>query len=105
MYAVVKIQWHQFIVKNDDVILVDRVEWEVDDVLSYSDVLMTFAQDQSAITIWSPVVEWAIVKARIVEHKKWKKIRVLKFQWKKRYQRVKGHRSYQTVLHIDSVSK
>lgn len=103
MYAVVKIQWHQFIVKNDDVILVDRVDWEVDDVISFDSVLMTFNQDQSNVTVWSPLVEGSSVKARIVEHTKWKKIRVLKFQWKKRYQRVKGHRSHQTILHIDSV--
>ena len=104
MYAVVKIQGHQFIVKKDDVIVVDRVEGEIDDVLSFDDVLLTFAEDQSSVTVWSPVVKWASVAARIVEHKKWKKIRVLKFQSKKRYQRVKWHRSYQTVLHIDSVS-
>lgn len=105
MYAIVKIQWHQFIVKNEDTIVVDRMDWDVNDVLSFGQVLMTFEEDQSNVVVWSPLVDWAVVKARIVEHKKWKKIRVLKFQGKKRYQRVKGHRSHQTVLHIESVGK
>jgi large subunit ribosomal protein L21 len=104
MYAVVKIQGHQYIVKNDDVIVVDRLEWDVNDSVLFNDVLITFSEDQENTVIGSPLVKWAQVKAHIVEHKKWKKIRVLKFQSKKRYQRVKWHRSYQTVLHIDSVS-
>lgn len=104
MYAVLKIQWHQYLVKEGDAITVDRVDSEVGDSITFDEVLLSFGEDQSAVSIWTPHVKGAKVVVKVAEHMKWKKIRVLKFQWKKRYQRVKGHRSYQTLLHIESVS-
>jgi large subunit ribosomal protein L21 len=42
------------------------------------------------------------VKAKIVEHFKGEKIRVVKYKAKSNYHKVQGHRSYQTLLQIQS---
>ena len=104
MYAVVQLQWHQFIVKKWDTLVVDLIDADKWSALAFEDVLMTFSEDWSSVSVWAPFVSWAVVKATIQEHKKWKKLRVLKFQWKKRYQRIKWFRPHQTVLSIDDIN-
>ncbi|MEY3197668.1 MAG: Ribosomal prokaryotic protein, partial [Candidatus Parcubacteria bacterium] len=44
------------------------------------------------------------VQAKIVSHGRADKIRVVKFQSKKRYMRTIGHRQDQTVLSIESIA-
>lgn len=104
MYAVVEIQGHQYIIKSWDEILVDRVKASVDESVTFDGVLMTFAEDQSSVSLGQPYVKGAKVVARVVSHDLGDKIRVLKFQSKKRHQRVKWFRAQQSVLHIETVS-
>lgn len=103
MYAVVSLQWHQYIVQQWDTITVDRYDVSAWESFTIDSVLMVFSEDASQVAIGAPLVSGASVKMTVLDHKKWDKLRVLKFQWKKRYQRIKGFRPYQTVLSIDSV--
>lgn len=103
MYAVVSFQWHQYIVQQWDTIIVDRYDLWAWESFTIDSVLMVFTEDAWQVSIGAPFVWWASVKMSVVDHKKWNKLRVLKFQWKKRYQRITWFRPYQTVLSIDSV--
>ena len=51
MYAVVNIKGHQYIVKAGDAITVDRIDSDVGDAISFDEVLLSFGEDQSSISI------------------------------------------------------
>lgn len=104
MYAVVSTQWHQYIVSEWDKIVVDVMS-EIDEwgEVVLEDVLCLFEESASVVTLWSPLVKWASIKAKLIRHQLWDKIRVMKFQSKKRYQRVKGFRPKKSVLQIEKI--
>lgn len=104
MYAVVEYQGHQYIVTEWDNIVVDKVNWVSEwDVVSLESILCAFDSSGSSVSVWAPYVSWK-VQMKVQEHTRWDKLRVMKFQSKKRYQRVKWFRAHQTVLLVESVS-
>ncbi len=101
MYAVIEMKWHQYIVKKDTDLVVDRFQdW---DSLTCDKVLCVFDDNQENVNIWQPYVSWAVVEFEKVEDKKWDKIRVLKFHRKNRYEKVYGFRAHQTVLKVKDI--
>lgn len=103
MYAVVKIQWHQYIVKKWDEITVDLVDAEEGKKVAFDTVLLWFTEDGSNVVFWAPTISGASVTAKVVSHKKDKKMRVIKFQGKKRYTKTKWFRAQKSVLSIEWV--
>lgn len=103
MYAVVELQGHQYIVAQDNQLIVDRMDLELGQKFE-TNALLTFADDVKSIAMWKPTLPTAKVVFEVKEHKKWDKIRVIKFKRKNRYERNFGHRSYQTVLHVVSLN-
>jgi large subunit ribosomal protein L21 len=67
------------------------------------DVMMVL--DGANVTIGSPLVEGAIVKARITQHGRSPKIVFMKYKNKVRYRRKFGHRQHVTRLVVESISK
>ena len=102
MYAVVELQWHQYIVTKDMELVVDNVKWDESDI-TFDKVLCVFNQDWSTLEVGSPFVNWVKVIAQRLEDKKWTKIRVVKFRRKNRYERNFGFRPHQTVLKIKDI--
>ena len=102
MYAVVAMQWHQYIVKQGDEIVVDRLDSEEGSKVSFDTILAAFDEDGKTVKVWKPHVKWSVT-ASVKEHWRWDKVRVMKFQSKKRYKRTKGFKAHQTILSIDSV--
>ncbi len=81
MKSVVEIQGKQWIVTPNAKLVVDRINVEVGQVVTFSNML-----------------DVGEVKAEVVEHILGDKIVTRKFRNKTRYQRTKGHRQHQTVL-------
>jgi large subunit ribosomal protein L21 len=77
---------NQFVVQKGEVIVVDRLKDEVDSTISFP-VLFSFADDSTKV-----------VKAKVLEHLKGKKMRIVKFRNKQNYHKVSGFRPYQTKL-------
>lgn len=103
MYAVVELQWHQYIVAQDNELVVDSIDLDIGKNFDV-DALALFNEDGSKVSLGSPVVKGATVSFEVVKHQRGEKIRVLKFKRKNRYERNFGHRSYQTVLTVKSVN-
>ncbi len=105
MYAVIETQWHQYIVQEWSEIVLDRFpdlkEW---DTVEIDNVYCLFDEDGKNVSVGAPTLAWAKVTASVVANQRGDKIRVMKFQSKKRYQRVFWHRSYQTILKIEKIS-
>lgn len=103
MYAVVELQWHQYIVAENNELIVDSIDLDVGKNFEVN-VLALFNEDASKTLLGSPYVDGATVSFEVIDHKRWDKIRVLKFKRKNRYERNFWHRSYQTVLVVKSVN-
>jgi large subunit ribosomal protein L21 len=67
------------------------------------DVMMVL--DGSDVTVGSPLVAGATVRARIAQHGKAPKIRFMKYKNKVRYRRTFGHRQAVTRLVVESITK
>lgn len=102
MYAVIALQWHQYIVSQWLTFTVDQLNLDVGSTLE-PEVLAVFNEDWSQVSFWTPALKASVV-CTVSSHQRAKKIRVLKFKRKNRYERNFGHRSYQTTLTVTSLN-
>jgi large subunit ribosomal protein L21 len=101
-YAVIKTGGKQYRVKEGDVLKVEKLDHEVGDSISFSDVLLTGSG--SEITVGSPLVDGASVSAEVLEQMRGKKIQIIKFKRRKHYRRQAGHRQYYTKVRITAIA-
>jgi large subunit ribosomal protein L21 len=80
----------QYLVKNGQIVIVDRIEADVDSTVELP-VLHATGESKSTKSI----------KATVLKHQKGPKIRVVKYKSKSRYHRQYGFRPYETVLKIE----
>ncbi len=90
MLAVVKTGGKQYLVKEGDELIVDRLVGEKDSKLKI-ETLATFETDKSAVNLGSPTLKEQ-VEASLLDNIKGDKIRVAKFKAKVRYRKVRGFR-------------
>jgi large subunit ribosomal protein L21 len=95
-YAIVKLGGKQFKITEGLKFDVERQSDLVFDVLYYT--------DGKEILVGEPVLTDIVVKAKIVEDKKARKIRVARYKSKSRYRRVQGHKQPISVIEIESIS-
>ena len=87
MYAIIEIQGHQYIVREGDTLIVDKItEVPVGQTTSTAP-LAVFTEDASTVTIGEPFVSDATVEYEIINHTKGDKLHVYKFKRKNRYSR------------------
>ena len=101
MYAVIKTGGKQYKVEEGTILQVEKLEQNEGDTVEFNDVLMY--SDGENVTLGSPVVENAVVKAHIVKQAKDKKVIVFKYKRRKGYRRMRGHRQHFTEIKIDSI--
>lgn len=102
MYAVVKIGGHQYRVSEGDVLFVDKQSDEVDQKLTFDDVLLI--NDGDDVTIGKPVVEGASIEATLVDNVKSDKVIVFKKKRRKGYQVKRGHRQPMSQIEINEIA-
>ena len=102
MFAVVELQWHQYIVKNGDKITVDNIKDQSSDTIICDKVLLSFDSDGGGVSLWAPYLD-KTVTFKILNNQKWDKIRVVKFHRKNRYERNIWFRAHQTILEVVSI--
>lgn len=103
MYAVVKVQGFQYRVREGDRLEVPRGPWEVGDSVELDGVLML--SDEGTVTVGTPTVSGAKVKANVIRHFRGPKVLVGKYKRRKDYRRLKGHRDDLTELEIVGIQK
>jgi len=102
MYAIINFQWHQYIVKKGDELVVDALDVSENETIVIDKVVSLF-DDTSLIALGQPYVAWASVKATVHGTSKWQKISVIKFKRKTRYFRNKWFRPLQTKILITDI--
>ena len=59
--------------------------------------------NEGKVTVGAPVVDGAVVKAKIVEHMKADKVTVFHKKRRKGYQKQNGHRQYMSKIVIEDI--
>ncbi|MDD3862220.1 MAG: 50S ribosomal protein L21 [Candidatus Gracilibacteria bacterium] len=98
MFAIIEIGGQQFKVEKGTKFEVGQLSEKEGSTIDINTVLLVNNDDK--IVIGKPFVQGAFASAKILEHKKDKKITVFKMKAKKRYRRTKGHRQSITVLEV-----
>ena len=102
MFSIVEQGGFQYKVSEGDTIKVPMIEAEKESEISFGKVLMV--QNGEEIKIGTPVVEGAVVKAKVLDHGKYKKVVIMKKKRRKGYKRKTGHRQTYTKLKVTSIT-
>ncbi len=101
MYAIIETGGKQVRVAPGNRIKVERLKGEVGDNVQFDNVLLF--SDGTQTVIGTPHVEDTPVIAKILDHGRGKKIRVIKMKRRKNYRRTYGHRQNYTELEVLSI--
>ena len=101
MYAVIRSGGKQHRVEPGNTLKVEKLEVEVGSKVELDQVLMVASDGD--VTVGTPLVGKAKVKATVLGQDRAKKIIVFKKKQKKQYRRTAGHRQPFTELRIDEI--
>ena len=101
MYAVFKTGGKQYRAATGDVIKVEKIEAEKGSTVELDQVLMVGEGED--VKVGTPYLEGGKVTAKVVDHGRRDKIKVIKFKRRKNYRRQMGHRQYFTQLEITGI--
>jgi large subunit ribosomal protein L21 len=101
MYAVFKTGGKQYRAATGDVIKVEKIEAEKGSTVELDQVLMVGEGED--VKIGAPYLDGGKVTAKVVDHGRGDKIKVVKFKRRKNYRRTMGHRQYFTQIEITGI--
>ena len=102
MYAIVEVGGMQWKVSKAVTLRVPKIDQEPGKSVELDKVLLVV--DKQQVSIGTPWVDNALVKAKIVSHGKADKIQVFKKKRRKGYKVHKGHRQDYTELRIEGIT-
>ncbi len=100
MYAIVQTGGKQYKVEQGDQIQIEKLDAEVGSEVSFDTLLVS---DDAGVKVGKPVLEGVVVKAKVLEHGKGKKVIVFKYKPKKDSRKKRGHRQPYTKVEILSI--
>jgi len=103
MYAVIRHGGHQYRVSVGDKLFVDRLGADVGASVRLEDVLL-LGGDSDGVRAGTGELAKAVVTAKVVAHRRGRKLRVMTYKAKKRHRRTLGYRSQLTELEIEDIS-
>ncbi|MCF7895232.1 MAG: 50S ribosomal protein L21 [Candidatus Omnitrophica bacterium] len=100
MFAVAEIAKKQYIVQAGDILDVQKLKDSVGEI-TFDKVLLV--SDQGKVSVGTPYVDGAKIKAEVEGEKKGKKIIVYKCKRRKKYRKKQGHRQKYTTIKITDI--
>lgn len=101
MYSVIEFGGFQFKVSEGDVISVPLLDAAKDSEIRIEKVLLTGDGDKT--TVGTPVIDGAVVTAKVLDNYKGDKVLIVKRLRRKDYRRKNGHRQNYTRIQILSI--
>ena len=98
MFAVIKTGGKQYLVKEGDVVKVEKLDVEVGKAVSFETLLVS-NEEGTEIKIGTPVLDKG-VSGEVVAHGRSAKVEVVKYKAKSKYHRRTGHRQPFTKVKI-----
>ena len=102
MYAVIKSGGKQHKVSEGEEIFLEKLSLDEGEVIEFSEVLAV--NKDGNLNVGKPLLEGAVVKGKVINHLKTKKITVIKMKRRKDYRKKQGHRQNLTKVKIESIS-
>lgn len=103
VYAVIRTGGKQHRIAPGQRLRVERLDGEIGDRITFDEVLMVRGED-GEVSVGSPTVDGASVRAEVIGQTRGRKINVFKYKSKTRYRRLRGHRQLHTNLRIEEVA-
>lgn len=101
LYAIIRIGGKQYLAEEGRVLKVERLDVQEGKELSLDKVLLVV--DDDSMALGQPLINGAVVKAKVLEHGKGQKVRGLKY--KRGGKRTKfGHRQQYSSIQVESIS-
>ena len=101
MYAVFKTGGKQYRATTGDVIKVEKIEAEKGATVELDQVLMVGEGED--VKIGAPFLKGGKVTAKVVDHGRREKIKIIKFKRRKNHRKQMGHRQYFTQIEITGI--
>jgi large subunit ribosomal protein L21 len=101
MYAVFKTGGKQYRASTGDILKVEKIDAEKGATVELDQVLMVGEGED--VKIGAPFVEGGKVTARVVDHGRNDKIKIIKFKRRKHHRKQMGHRQYFTQIEITGI--
>ena len=102
MYAVIKSGGKQHKVSEGEEILLEKLSLDEGEVIEFSEVLAV--NKDGNLNVGKPLLKGAVVKGKVINHLKTKKITIIKMKRRKDYRKKQGHRQNLTKVKIESIS-
>ena len=102
MKAIIVTGGKQYTVAEGDILYIEKLNVEAESTVKFDQVLAVLDGENSKIG--APVVEGAVVEAKVVKNGKAKKIIVFKYKSKKGYKKKQGHRQPYTKVEITKIA-
>ncbi len=99
-FLVIKVSGKQYLVKNGDEILVDKLDVKVNEEIPL-ETLLSFDDEKISVQLGKPNIA-VKTKAKIIEHLKGEKLNILKFKSKVRYTKRQGFRALLSKIKVIS---
>lgn len=103
-FAVIKTGGKQYIVREGDVLSLEKLEGAVGEAITFSEVLLMTDEAGEGMKLGAPTVSGAKVEGKVLEQGKGKKVLVVKYKPKVHYRRKRGHRQLFTKVKIEKIS-
>ena len=101
MFAVILSGAKQYLVKEGDVIRVEKLDAEAGKAHTFDKVLL-YSKDDKEVEVGTPFLEKK-VEAKVLDQAKAKKVKVFKMKPKKGYRQTYGHRQPYTEVQITKI--
>ena len=95
MYAIIQTGGKQYKGEVGDQVLVEKLEADVNAEVSFETLLVA---DDSGVKVGKPVLSGVVVRGKVLEHGKGKKVVVFKYKPKKDSRTKRGHRQPYTKV-------
>lgn len=102
LFAIIKTGGKQYLVKEADVLRIEKIDEEAGAQLQFEPLLVA-SEEQATVAVGLPIVKNASVTATLVEHGRGKKVSIIKYKPKSRYRRHTGHRQPFTKIKIEKI--
>jgi len=102
MYAVIQTGGKQYKVSAGEKLKVESIPAEVGAEITLDQVLMV--ADGANVSMGTPLVPGAAVKATVVAHGRGEKLKIFKLRRRKHYRKTQGHRQNFTEIQINSIN-
>lgn len=101
MFAVIATGGKQYRVQSGDLLDIERLRVQAGDVITLVPLLVV--DDAGSVLVGTEEIASASVTARVVEHRRGRKIRVFTYKNKSGQQRHQGHRQELTRVRVEAI--